>query len=133
MPPTLKELANAFSLSSDKAIRQHLVALEKKGYIERIPRKARGIIVKKEVGKEEVIDFKEIIEPIDITKKTNKNEIYRTFGKTPLVEAELEGDPSFEEAFLQEMARESENFPFLYLNDRMNTYVFFNLTLFLRV
>jgi DNA-binding MarR family transcriptional regulator len=44
-PPTLREIADAVSLSHVNAVRGHLAALEKKGYISRIPDKARSIRV----------------------------------------------------------------------------------------
>ena len=42
-PPTLEEIGEAIGLSNVSAVRGHLVALEKKGYITRVPDKARSI------------------------------------------------------------------------------------------
>lgn len=44
-PPTLAEIGEHFSITSTNAISDHLIALEKKGYIERSNNKARGIHV----------------------------------------------------------------------------------------
>ena len=42
-PPTLKEIGEAIGLSNVNAVRGHLTALEKKGYVSRVPDKARSI------------------------------------------------------------------------------------------
>jgi len=42
-PPTLRELARHFSIRSTWAVRRHLTALEKKGYLERLGKTSRGI------------------------------------------------------------------------------------------
>ena len=42
-PPTIPEIASHFRLKSTNGVFEHLQALEAKGYIERIPGKARGI------------------------------------------------------------------------------------------
>lgn len=44
-PPTLREIGNAMGLPNVNAVRGHLAALEKKGYITRAPDKARSIQV----------------------------------------------------------------------------------------
>lgn len=41
--PTIREIANALELSSTNGVAQHLDALELKGYIRRVPYRARGI------------------------------------------------------------------------------------------
>ena len=43
MPPTIKEIGQALGISSTNGVAKHLVALEKKGYISRRPRAARGL------------------------------------------------------------------------------------------
>jgi len=47
-PPTIKEIMENFSFSSPTAVISHLIALEKKGYIERVKKISRGIILKEE-------------------------------------------------------------------------------------
>ncbi|MGC8976698.1 MAG: transcriptional repressor LexA [Candidatus Ratteibacteria bacterium] len=47
-PPTIKEIMDYFSFSSPTAAVSHLKALEKKGYIERVNKISRGIILKNE-------------------------------------------------------------------------------------
>lgn len=42
-PPTIREIGREFSISSTKGVFDHLSALEKKGWIERIKGQARGI------------------------------------------------------------------------------------------
>lgn len=42
-PPTLEEIGQALSIRSMNGVHKHLVALEKKGYIRRLPNEARGI------------------------------------------------------------------------------------------
>lgn len=42
-PPTLREIGERFGISSSNAVRAHLRALEKKGYIRRRARTSRGI------------------------------------------------------------------------------------------
>ena len=44
-PPTLREIGDAVGLTHTNAVRGHLAALEKKGYIARTPDKARSIRV----------------------------------------------------------------------------------------
>jgi len=46
--PTIKEIMEKFSFSSPTSVISHLIALEKKGYIERIKKISRGIIIKEE-------------------------------------------------------------------------------------
>lgn len=46
--PTLSEIANKIGLKNRSTIRQHLLAIEKKGFIEREERKSRGIKLKVE-------------------------------------------------------------------------------------
>jgi len=48
-PPTVREIAAHFSLASTNAARRHLVALEKKGYIERSFNKSRAIALAAEL------------------------------------------------------------------------------------
>ena len=45
VPPTRRELCEAFGWASTNAAASHLKALERKGYIQRLGMKARGIIV----------------------------------------------------------------------------------------
>ncbi|MBS3735704.1 MAG: transcriptional repressor LexA [Candidatus Bipolaricaulota bacterium] len=47
-PPTIREIGRKFSISSTKGVFDHLSALEKKGWIERIEGQARGISPVKE-------------------------------------------------------------------------------------
>ena len=42
-PPTVREIGNEFSISSTKGVSDHLAALERKGWIQRDDRQARGI------------------------------------------------------------------------------------------
>ncbi len=42
-PPTLNEIGDGVGISSANGVRKHLHALDKKGYIERLPHEARGI------------------------------------------------------------------------------------------
>lgn len=44
-PPTLKEIQKFFKFSSSNSAVEHLMALERKKYIRRIPKVARGIRV----------------------------------------------------------------------------------------
>lgn len=44
LPPTIAEIGQEFGITSTNGVNDHLVALEKKGYIERSP-KARGILI----------------------------------------------------------------------------------------
>ncbi len=44
-PPTLKEIAGHFGISSVNAVREHLMALEGKGYLRRAADKSRAMIV----------------------------------------------------------------------------------------
>jgi len=44
-PPTLREIGQAIGLTNVNAVRGHLAALEKKGYLTRVPDKARSIQV----------------------------------------------------------------------------------------
>ena len=44
-PPTLREIGDAIGLANVNAVRGHLAALEKKGYITKTPEKARSIRV----------------------------------------------------------------------------------------
>lgn len=43
MPPTHEDISREFGFSSSTAAREHLLAIERKGYIELRPRNARGI------------------------------------------------------------------------------------------
>ena len=45
-PPTLREIGDALDLPNVTAVRGHLAALEKKGYIRRRLNKHRSIVVK---------------------------------------------------------------------------------------
>ena len=45
-PPTLKEIGTAIGLANITAVRGHLLALEKKGYIAKTPEKARSIQIR---------------------------------------------------------------------------------------
>ena len=49
MPPSQVEIARAFGFSGVRAAQYHLEALEAAGAIERVPGRARGIRVRKEV------------------------------------------------------------------------------------
>jgi repressor LexA len=44
-PPTLREVADHFGMSSPNAVRDHLRALEEKGYLRRTAEKSRALIV----------------------------------------------------------------------------------------
>jgi repressor LexA len=43
--PTLQETANHFGFKSPNSVRQHLRLIEKKGFVRRIPRRSRGLVV----------------------------------------------------------------------------------------
>ncbi len=45
-PPTLNEIREHFSFASVQAVKGHLLALEKKGYLQRIEKISRGLILK---------------------------------------------------------------------------------------
>ena len=45
IPPTRQEITTGFGWSSANAAQQHLVAIQRKGYIEFVGRKSRGIRV----------------------------------------------------------------------------------------
>lgn len=45
LPPTIPEIGSAFGMRSPTGVADHLKALEKKGYITRLPKKSRGIVV----------------------------------------------------------------------------------------
>lgn len=45
MPPTIAEIGEEFGITSTNGVNDHLVALEKKGFIERSSAKARGITI----------------------------------------------------------------------------------------
>lgn len=47
-PPSIREIGREFSISSTKGVSDHLDALEKKGWLERISGQARGINLVKE-------------------------------------------------------------------------------------
>jgi len=42
--PSIREISNNFNITP-KGAQEHIIAIEKKGYIKRIPKIARGIIV----------------------------------------------------------------------------------------
>jgi repressor LexA len=44
-PPTVREMANALGVTSTNGVNQHLVALERKGYVRRTPGIARSTVV----------------------------------------------------------------------------------------
>ncbi len=50
LPPTLKEIASAFGLSSAAGISDHLKAIERKGFIRRRPGVSRGIELRSSTG-----------------------------------------------------------------------------------
>jgi repressor LexA len=43
-PPTLKEIGRHFGFTSDNAVRSHLRLIERKGFIKRVPNRARSIV-----------------------------------------------------------------------------------------
>ncbi|MDF0492749.1 transcriptional repressor LexA [Bradyrhizobium yuanmingense] len=47
-PPTLEEICDRFSFKSPNAAREHLRLIEQKGYLQRAPRRARGIRIGRE-------------------------------------------------------------------------------------
>lgn len=49
VPPSTREIAQACELSSTSTVNHVLTKLARLGYIERIPKVSRGIIVKKEL------------------------------------------------------------------------------------
>jgi repressor LexA len=44
-PPTIREIGAQFNISSPNGVRDHLVALQRKGYLKRIPEKSRSLEV----------------------------------------------------------------------------------------
>jgi repressor LexA len=48
--PTIREIGDAFGIRSTNGVRHHLSALEREGYIELVPKKARGIRVLARAG-----------------------------------------------------------------------------------
>ena len=44
-PPSIREIGEAFGISSSNGVNDHLKALEKKGWIKRCPRQSRGITI----------------------------------------------------------------------------------------
>lgn len=42
-PPTILEIAHQFRLASPYGVQRHLLALERKGYLKRVPGRARGL------------------------------------------------------------------------------------------
>lgn len=49
LPPTIRELCDATGITSTSVLRCYLDKLESKGFIQRLPRKSRGILLKKRV------------------------------------------------------------------------------------
>ena len=47
-PPSVREIGDRFRLSSPSTVRDHLVALERKGYVERLPGEKRGLALTRE-------------------------------------------------------------------------------------
>lgn len=45
IPPTLREIGNHFCIRSTNGVNDHLRALERKGYIERLGGKSRGLLL----------------------------------------------------------------------------------------
>jgi len=43
LPPTIRDIMKIFGIKSTNAVRLHLIALERKGFIRRSPGLARGI------------------------------------------------------------------------------------------
>ncbi|MBI9013614.1 MAG: MarR family transcriptional regulator [Clostridiales bacterium] len=48
-PPSIREIASEVGLSSTSTVSGHLVRLERKGYIKRIPDTSRAIIIQKTI------------------------------------------------------------------------------------
>lgn len=95
LPPTIREIGFRFGIGSTNGVNDHLVALEKKGYIEtRLKGEARGTIVTAKTRDEYNLWFKEgrfkrALELVasDFKKKTGKNEkemIEYYFGKAEM-------------------------------------------------
>ncbi|HOJ39152.1 MAG TPA: transcriptional repressor LexA [bacterium] len=49
-PPTISEVMKHFSFSSPQAVKGHLLALEKKGYLKRVEKISRGLILKEKAS-----------------------------------------------------------------------------------
>ena len=54
--PSIRDIASKFSIQV-RAVADHLKALERKGYIERLPGRSRGIIIKKSLNAVPVLGF----------------------------------------------------------------------------
>ena len=52
LPPTYEEIADNFGFKSKNSVETHLHALERKGVIQRIQRKARGIVLNEDMDEE---------------------------------------------------------------------------------
>ena len=55
-PPTIREICEAFGISSPRGVSKHLEALEKKGYIERSKGRSRGIRILKSAQQDVVLE-----------------------------------------------------------------------------
>jgi len=55
--PSTREIQAAFGFSSQTAAVSHLRALEKKGAIQRLPGKARAVILPEDLEREEIVDI----------------------------------------------------------------------------
>ena len=51
-PPTIREIGAQFGISSPNGVRDHLVALQRKGYLKRTPEKSRSLEVAEELRRD---------------------------------------------------------------------------------
>ena len=79
-PPTFREIARAMEITSTKGVTDHLVVLEKKGYISRIENQSRAIRILKD--------------PRDISKT-------KFAGKIPVMGRIAAGEPIFDEGNIE--------------------------------
>lgn len=85
MPPTLQETADYFNIKSPNGVRDHLKAIEKKGFIKRIPDCSRGI----QFINKELPEFGDNFETIDLANEK--------LSSIPLVGTIAAGQPIYAE------------------------------------
>jgi repressor LexA len=51
-PPTIREIGDQFGISSPNGVRDHLIALQRKGYLKRTPEKSRSLEVAEQLRRD---------------------------------------------------------------------------------